>query len=130
MSTLIVFSYQRPILYGVEPIGSRIKRLRKAVGLTQVQLAERVGVDQSTISQLETGVNKDVPGRTLIAMSRELKTTPYAIVMGDDNSNQADLVAEAELIDAFRNASSEQRAALHTMAQAIAAASAHKRQKQ
>lgn len=36
----------------------RLKELRKAAGITQTELADKVGVKQSTIAMLETGKNK------------------------------------------------------------------------
>ncbi len=36
----------------------KLKELRKAAGVTQTELAEKVGVKQSTIAMLETGKNK------------------------------------------------------------------------
>jgi transcriptional regulator with XRE-family HTH domain len=36
-------------------MGSMIRRLREAHGLTQLQLAKKVGVTQSYIAQLESG---------------------------------------------------------------------------
>lgn len=45
-------------------IGTRIRDARKQANLTQGQLAARVGVKQSTISELETG---ESAGTTLIA---------------------------------------------------------------
>lgn len=36
-------------------LGQKIARQRKAVGLTQAQLAERIGMQPETISRLETG---------------------------------------------------------------------------
>ena len=33
-----------------------IKEARKAVGLTQTELAERIGVSQSAVAQWETGI--------------------------------------------------------------------------
>lgn len=34
---------------------TRLREIRKRCGITQMQLAEIIGVDQSTISQWETG---------------------------------------------------------------------------
>lgn len=45
-------------------IGSRIKEARKAAGLTQKALAQKVGMAQATLSELETGESQ---GTTLIA---------------------------------------------------------------
>lgn len=41
-----------------ERLGQRIARLRRAAGLTQAELAEKVGVQPETISRLETGKRK------------------------------------------------------------------------
>lgn len=38
-----------------ERIGKRIAELRKAKGLTQMQLAEKTGFSQSNIGRIETG---------------------------------------------------------------------------
>ncbi len=38
-------------------IGSRIKKIRLAQGLTQHDLAERIGVTEKQISKIETGVH-------------------------------------------------------------------------
>ena len=38
-----------------ERIGARIAELRKAKGLTQMQLAEKTGFSQSNIGRIETG---------------------------------------------------------------------------
>lgn len=40
----------------IERLMSRIERKRRALGLTQRQLAEQVEVDPSTVSRWETGV--------------------------------------------------------------------------
>ena len=37
-------------------IGRKIEELRKKIGITQIQLADYLGVDQSFISQVESGI--------------------------------------------------------------------------
>lgn len=49
-----------------------IKRLRKALGLSQQQLADKIGKGQSTIGNLESGRNTDVTTATLYALSDAL----------------------------------------------------------
>lgn len=45
-----------PILDGSkEPVGYRLASIRKAKGLTQVQVAERIGIPQYLVSDYETG---------------------------------------------------------------------------
>jgi repressor LexA len=54
-------------------LGEAIKKARKLAGLTTTQLAERVGVNQSSISRIESG--KTDPDRTtLIRLAQELKS--------------------------------------------------------
>ena len=44
-----------PIPASAEPIGHRLARLRKEAGLSQVQLAQKIGIDQKLVSDYETG---------------------------------------------------------------------------
>lgn len=49
-------------------ISRAIKRLRNDAGLTQVELAERIGISQGSLSAYESG--KDIPSvNTLIRMA-------------------------------------------------------------
>ena len=52
----------------LEVLGARMRALRKAVGLTLVQAAERTGLDRSTISEFEHGGNA-----TLLTLARLLR---------------------------------------------------------
>jgi transcriptional regulator with XRE-family HTH domain len=48
-------SLQQPLLLGKETIGQRIARLRKGRGLTQAELAEKIGISTSVITDYERG---------------------------------------------------------------------------
>jgi DNA-binding transcriptional regulator YiaG len=48
-----------------------VKSIRKALDMTQAQLASEVGVDQSTVSNWETGTTPRGPARILIAALAE-----------------------------------------------------------
>ena len=43
-----------PLDYGNEPVGQRLARLRKERGFTQVDLAQKIGIIQSLVSDYET----------------------------------------------------------------------------
>lgn len=63
--------------------GSLIRERRKALGLTQVGLAERLGVTQATVSGWEIGTRN--PGTAQATIIRELGITPdelHAVVAG------------------------------------------------
>lgn len=54
-------------------LGSRLKEVRTAAGLTQAELAERAGVSRKTINTVENGVF--VPSTPLaLILARELET--------------------------------------------------------
>jgi len=63
-------------------VGSRIRALRKAKKLSQTQLAEAVGVDQSTISDIESKGAK-FSAELLMRLSDALVASPELIMHGD-----------------------------------------------
>ena len=61
---------------GKELLGKRIKEIRKTRGMTQPQLAERIGVDPKYISRLETGTSTPSLDTILnIASSLDVETS-------------------------------------------------------
>jgi transcriptional regulator with XRE-family HTH domain len=66
---------------GSEKLGETVRRLRKALGLTQYQLAEASGVDESYVSKIETGRLPYTPSEeTLRLMARKLQTDPLQLL--------------------------------------------------
>ena len=55
-------------------LGKRIKELRTDLGLSQKELAEKVGVAVNTISQYESGISK-TSSDVLAKLAVELETT-------------------------------------------------------
>lgn len=67
-------------------IANRVKKLRKALDLTQHQLAELVGVAQNSIQKLEKGDTKNP--RNIEALARALQCTPEFLQFGiSENKN-------------------------------------------
>lgn len=60
-------------------LGARITRLRKDQGITQVQLAEQLGVSQQTITAYESG-NRRVPISNLPRLATLLGTSIEALI--------------------------------------------------
>lgn len=67
--------------YNVKESGLRIKKLRKNAGMTQIQLADRMGITVDAISQLERGKN-GASVDTLGIMSQVLGATVDYIAFG------------------------------------------------
>lgn len=62
-----------------DTFGSRLKELRKGRGLSQVELARRLGLHQSLISQYECGYLR-LHGALLVRLAQALETTPDEIL--------------------------------------------------
>jgi DNA-binding XRE family transcriptional regulator len=60
--------------------GEKLKRYRRGAGLTQVELAEKAEVAQSTVTQIERGnITEPRPG-TLKALAKVLGITPMDLL--------------------------------------------------
>jgi len=59
--------------------GKRLQEIRKRRGLSQVELAHRLGIHQSLISQYERGYLR-LHGALLVRLAQALKTTPDEIL--------------------------------------------------
>jgi transcriptional regulator with XRE-family HTH domain len=60
-----------PLPTGPDTIGERVTRIRKAQGLTQKQLAEKIGIKRSLVTDYETGrlrLNGEVIVRFALAL--------------------------------------------------------------
>lgn len=89
-----------------------LRRIRRAKGLTQIQLAELAGVDQATISKIESG-------------KRGGSLETYAILADAMKVSLADLFAddldegEKLILNAFRHLSPERKLFWLDMARAV-----------
>lgn len=56
-------------------VGRRVRERRKELRIPQWELAERISVTQSVISELETGRRGDPSARTIVRLAKALGTT-------------------------------------------------------
>lgn len=74
-------------------LGERIERRRKRLGLTQQQLAERTGIQQTLISRLERGANSNPHADVLKRLAIALQcSTDWLLGMYDDSPDASELV--------------------------------------
>jgi repressor LexA len=75
-------------------LGLNIKKRRERRGLTQENLAEKIGVSKNTISDIESG-DKFARASTLIRLARAFETEVYELLKPNDVSpdNTADVIA-------------------------------------
>ena len=97
-------------------VGENISYMRKKLGLTQEELATRMGYkSKSTINKIELGIN-DIPQRQIVKFAEVLGTTP-AHLMGwiteeqkNPPSDESDLnEGEKILLDLFRRVPEDKR---------------------
>jgi transcriptional regulator with XRE-family HTH domain len=60
-------------------IGQRLKRIRLQRGLTQVEIAEKLGITQGVVSEYERGAVR-LHGALLAAFAKALKASPNEIL--------------------------------------------------
>lgn len=80
-------------------LASRIKQARKQAGLTQKDLAQRVGVSQPVISQLENGEN--LQSVHLLAIAKACGVDSEWLASGEEKPEQVVLTKE-QLADLLR----------------------------
>ena len=92
--------------------GERIVELQEQKGLSQAELANRIGLSASQLSRIESGKTPSISSETLIALSKEFQvSTDYILgltaISAPKNSDISELglseVAVRELLDGFVN---------------------------
>lgn len=80
--------------YNIESSGKKIKALRKSAGLSQVELADKIGIHVKTISKVERGIC-GMSVDYLILISEFFQVTIDYIVKnnGEKTNNNEDLLA-------------------------------------
>lgn len=79
----------------LEGIGDRLREERVKAGLSQRELARRLGLSASMISQLESGLSKPSVG-TLYAIVTELDLSLDRVIRGEDFADHRPTVVEGD----------------------------------
>lgn len=87
-------------------LGRHIAERRRARGMTQQELAERVGVESVTLSRLETGVS--IPSITRLADIADALDTRLAELVSGVSSYPSDQAME--IVESLKPLSAEDRA--------------------
>ena len=67
-------------------VGDNILRMRKEMGMTQEELAKRMGYkSKSTINKIEMGIN-DIPQSKIVKFAEVLRTTPAQLMGWKDET--------------------------------------------
>ena len=83
-------------------IGERIKQTRKAKGMTQEFLAEKLGVSIGYVSQIERGVTKislDLLGAVSAILSCDVSELVKESALGSEHYRERELANEFAMLD-------------------------------
>lgn len=82
-------------------LGERIKVRRKEVGLSQSDLADKVGISYAQIGRYETK-DSQPPAKTLTAIADALGVSPDFLLYGSANEKAKTKLSDPELINQFQ----------------------------
>ena len=91
---------------------NRVRELRKKRGLTQVELAEKLGVTQTAIYKLETGAS-DLDTKWMKKISDVLGVKPYEL-LPQEWQPQAITEEEQQILSLFRKKTNIQNSSTQT----------------
>lgn len=74
-------------------IGQRVRKFRKAYGLSQEELAEKVGISTTHMSHIETG-NTKLSLQVLVDLALALEVKTDGLLFDDTSSDKSDCAAE------------------------------------
>lgn len=86
-------------------IGARLKILRRARGLTAMELAKRAGVSEDAVRKVESGRSKQPSFETGVRMAQALGIDAAELALGKSTTPGNDLLARA--IQTLRNQKTE-----------------------
>lgn len=64
-------------------MGNKVKEYREKKNMTQLDLSQKSGVSRVTISQIESGIERNTSSRTLLKIAKALDTTVENIFFTD-----------------------------------------------
>lgn len=93
-------------------VSNRLRELRKKKGLTQVELAERLGVTQTAIYKLETGAS-DLDTKWMERLSKILNVRPYELLPKEWQPQEI-TEEEKQLLELFRKKTNTEDSTIQT----------------
>ncbi|MBQ8063353.1 MAG: helix-turn-helix transcriptional regulator [Clostridia bacterium] len=70
-------------------VGDRIRSLRKREGISQTDLAQKMGVIKQTLYKYETGIVTNIPSEKIEAAARALGVTPGYLMGWEDQDAES-----------------------------------------
>jgi transcriptional regulator with XRE-family HTH domain len=83
--------------FSKKDVGARLRRLREARDISQVELAKRLGVTQSNISEMERGI-RSVTADLAVKLSRTLRVSIDEILVGGSDAAEKTPLRSVKLL--------------------------------
>ena len=90
-------------------MSNRIRELRKKKGLTLLQVADQLGVTESTVQRYESGNIKNLKYETMIVLAELFDCSP-CYLMGWEDEGPAAIDPDATFIAKYRRLDTEDKA--------------------
>lgn len=75
-------------------VGERIRNKREEIGVSQTELAKKVGISKQTLYKYETNIITNIPSNTIENIANILNLSP-AILMGWENEKMPNNIKQA-----------------------------------
>lgn len=96
-----------------QEFGNRVRDRRKELGLSQTELAVKIGYkDKSTVAKIESG-DRDIPRSKIVEIAEALSVTPQFLLGWEDepekNAAPSEAAKSQEFIELFNLLSPEEK---------------------
>lgn len=75
-------------------IGYRIRNLRETLGLSQIDVANAIGVSKQTLYKYEHDIVSNIPSDKIEALAHKLNTTPAYLMGWEDENGELTLLGQ------------------------------------
>jgi transcriptional regulator with XRE-family HTH domain len=84
-------------------VGQRIKLLREKESISQIELAEKIGVSKQNLYKYENDIITNIPSDKIEAIARFLDTTPAYIMGWNDSVTPDEDIELQEYLEELKN---------------------------
>ena len=108
-------------IFDATTLGARVRMLREYRKMTQTELGKKVGVSQSALAQVESGMTQTIKGNTLLRLAAALEANPRWIMSGKGEPLQMDAPGDAvEMLELYELLDDDHKSAIMAAARAFA----------
>lgn len=108
----------------MDSLGTKVKKLRESLGLTQADLSRAARITQATISRLEANKLSQLKSDRLKSLSDALKVSADFLISEDESQKAEDVVSRdsqaRDLVNIYSEMESEKRQQLRDFANFLA----------